>query len=104
MAASIAEGTDNVRRFCDLMIATNGRLTAFGNQLIESHIRLREQLDRLRDGTYAGTDLRTHCLAFCAVAADGGGLRCWASTIRNRGRCWPSCPKIIDWSRRHSIG
>lgn len=62
------------------MIAMNDRLTAFGNQLIESHIRLREQLDRLRDGTYAGTDLRTHCLAFCAVlerhheAEDGGGF------------------------------
>jgi hemerythrin-like domain-containing protein len=51
------------------MIAMDDRLTAFGNQLIESHIRLREQLARLRDGTYSGTDLRTHCLAFCAVLA-----------------------------------
>jgi hypothetical protein len=62
------------------MIAMDDRLTAFGNQLIDSHIRLREQLGRLRDGTYSGTDLRTHCLAFCSVlgahheAEDDGGF------------------------------
>lgn len=52
------------------MVGMDDRLTAFGNQLIESHIRLRELLDDLRDGTYAGTDLRTHCLTFCAVLAN----------------------------------
>lgn len=49
------------------MTAMDDRLTAFGNQLIDSHIRLRELLTQLRDGTYAGVDLRTHCLTFCAV-------------------------------------
>lgn len=51
------------------MAAMNDRLTAFGNQLIDSHIRLRELLSELRDGTYAGVDLATHCLTFCAVLA-----------------------------------
>jgi hypothetical protein len=49
------------------MAAMNDRLTAFGNQLIDSHIRLRELLGELRDGTYAGVDLATHCLTFCSV-------------------------------------
>lgn len=49
------------------MAAMNDRLTAFGNQLIDSHIRLRELLVELRDGTYAGVDLATHCLTFCSV-------------------------------------
>lgn len=58
----------------------NDRLTAFGNQLIESHIRLREWLEQLRDGTYTGVDLQTHCLTFCAKltshheAEDSGGF------------------------------
>jgi hypothetical protein len=43
------------------------RLIAFGNQLVDSHIRLRELLAGLRDGTYTGIDLRTHCLTFCSV-------------------------------------
>lgn len=56
------------------------RLTAFGNQLIESHIRLREWLDKLRDGSYTGLDLQTHCLTFCEKltkhheAEDNGGF------------------------------
>jgi hemerythrin-like domain-containing protein len=41
------------------------RLTAFGNQLIDTHLRLRDELDDLRAGL-AGRDLRQHCLAFCA--------------------------------------
>jgi len=49
------------------MAAMNDRLTAFGNQLIDSHIRLRGLLGELRDGTYAGVDLATHCLTFCSV-------------------------------------
>jgi hypothetical protein len=62
------------------MGAMDDRLTAFGNQLIESHIRLRELLAGLRDGTYTGIDLRTHCLTFCSVltkhhaAEDDGGF------------------------------
>jgi hypothetical protein len=56
------------------------RITAFGNQLVSTHIALREHLDRLRDGSVTGTDLQTHCLTFCAVltghheAEDGGGF------------------------------
>ncbi len=49
------------------MGAMDDRLTAFGNQLIDSHIRLRELLAELRDGTYTGIDLQTHCLTFCTV-------------------------------------
>jgi hypothetical protein len=49
------------------MAGMNDRLTAFGNQLIDSHIRLRELLAELRDGTYAGINLATHCLTFCSV-------------------------------------
>lgn len=51
------------------------RLTAFGTQLLEVHIWLREMLDDLADGIddYFGgrglppTDLRAHCLAFCSA-------------------------------------
>jgi hypothetical protein len=67
MAPSKHERSDSVRRFCGLMAAMNDRLTAFGNQLVDSHIRLRELLVELRDGTYAGVDLTTHCLTFCTV-------------------------------------
>lgn len=49
------------------MTVMNERLTAFGNQLIDSHIRLRELLGDLRDGTYSGVDLTTHCLTFCSI-------------------------------------
>jgi iron-sulfur cluster repair protein YtfE (RIC family) len=54
------------------------RLTAFGNQLVEVHVWLREMLADLRDDVadyLAGTadrpeepaDLRAHCLAFCSA-------------------------------------
>jgi iron-sulfur cluster repair protein YtfE (RIC family) len=51
------------------------RLTAFGNQLIEVHDGLRDELDRLKADVaahLAGTgerprELRAHCLAFCAA-------------------------------------
>ncbi|WP_328459282.1 hemerythrin domain-containing protein [Actinoplanes sp. NBC_00393] len=51
------------------------RLTAFGHQLIEVHVWLRDLLDDLAnglDGYFAGrglpaTDLRAHCLAFCSA-------------------------------------
>jgi hemerythrin-like domain-containing protein len=49
------------------------RLTAFGNQLIEVHLWLREQLELLRgelESAPAGgrpRDLSLHCLAFCAA-------------------------------------
>lgn len=47
------------------------RLEAFGNQLVEFHLYLREQLDNLRDEADAsgpiGRDLRAHCLTFCQI-------------------------------------
>lgn len=45
----------------------NGRLTAFGNQLIAVHDWLRNLVDQLRTDIDAvdATDLRAHCLAFC---------------------------------------
>ena len=47
------------------------RLAAWGQQLVEVHDRLRDELDRLLDGldeTSALTpDLRTHCVAFCGA-------------------------------------
>jgi len=47
------------------------RLEAFGNQLVEFHLYLRDQLDDLRDQVDASgpvaRDLRAHCLTFCQV-------------------------------------
>ncbi|MEV1172086.1 hemerythrin domain-containing protein [Nonomuraea sp. NPDC049784] len=51
------------------------RLSAFGNQLLNVHLWLREELARLRedvDAHLAGhaerpRELRAHCLAFCSV-------------------------------------
>jgi hemerythrin-like domain-containing protein len=56
-------------------IEPNGRLTAFGNQLIEVHIWLREELARLREDVDSYLDgrnerpreLRAHCLTFCSA-------------------------------------
>ncbi|GAB3708419.1 hypothetical protein GCM10027598_12760 [Amycolatopsis oliviviridis] len=54
---------------------TNGRLTAFGNQLVQVHQWLRKELARLHDdlGSVAAgraerlRDLRAHCLTFCSA-------------------------------------
>jgi iron-sulfur cluster repair protein YtfE (RIC family) len=51
------------------------RLTAFGNQLIEVHLWLREELTRLRESVDSYLDghgerpreLRAHCLTFCSA-------------------------------------
>jgi iron-sulfur cluster repair protein YtfE (RIC family) len=72
----------------DSRFAASSRLTAFGNQLIEVHIWLREQLEDLRDNVdayFAGEglqprDLRVHCLTFCSALTrhhtgeDGGAF------------------------------
>ncbi|WP_329101545.1 hemerythrin domain-containing protein [Micromonospora sp. NBC_01699] len=64
------------------------RLTAFGNQLVQVHLWLRERLEDLRDDVdayFAGEgllprDLRVHCLSFCSALArhhtgeDGGAF------------------------------
>ena len=43
------------------------RFLAYGNQLIEIHIELREMLDDLREGVVPGRELGAHCLTFCAA-------------------------------------
>jgi hypothetical protein len=43
------------------------RFLAYGNQLIEIHIGLRDMLADLRDGIVPDADLSTHCLAFCTA-------------------------------------
>ncbi|MEH0845778.1 hemerythrin domain-containing protein [Micromonospora sp. CPCC 205711] len=62
------------------------RLTAFGNQLIEIHLWLREELAALRANLGSpGRDLRAHCLTFCAALTrhhtgeDGGAFRVLAA-------------------------
>jgi hypothetical protein len=71
------------------------RVTAFGNQLIEVHIWLREQLEDLRDdvdayfdgGALPSRDLRAHCLSFCSALTrhhtgeDGGPFALIADEI-----------------------
>lgn len=59
----------------DSRSAATSRLTAFGNQLVEVHVWLREQLEDLRDNVDAyfdgrglpPRDLRVHCLSFCSA-------------------------------------
>ncbi|OPG06733.1 hemerythrin [Microbispora sp. GKU 823] len=53
---------------------SDDRLMAFGNQLIEVHLWLREELAGLREGVdayFAGgarpRELRAHCLTFCSA-------------------------------------
>jgi hypothetical protein len=47
------------------------RLAAWGQELVEVHDRLRDELDRLLDGldgtATLDADLRAHCLAFCSA-------------------------------------
>ncbi|MEV0649009.1 hemerythrin domain-containing protein [Phytomonospora sp. NPDC050363] len=53
----------------------DGRLAAFGNQLVAVHVWLREELAALADGVDAylsgggerPRELRVHCLTFCSV-------------------------------------
>lgn len=68
--------------------SSNGRLTAFGNQLVQVHNWLRKELARLHDdlGSVADgragrlRDLRAHCLTFCSALTrhhtgeDGGAF------------------------------
>ncbi|WP_456787764.1 hemerythrin domain-containing protein [Cellulomonas sp. P5_C5] len=47
------------------------RLAAWGQELVEVHDRLRDELDRLLDGLDESSvltpDLRSHCVAFCGA-------------------------------------
>jgi hemerythrin-like domain-containing protein len=59
----------------DVPTEPNGRVTAFGNQLIEIHLWLREELARLREdvdsyltgGSERPRTLQAHCLTFCSA-------------------------------------
>src|SRR5690242_7801496 len=43
------------------------RFRAYGQQLIEIHIGLRDMLADLREGYVPDAELGVHCLAFCAA-------------------------------------
>ncbi|MEV1146978.1 hemerythrin domain-containing protein [Micromonospora sp. NPDC049799] len=70
-----------------------GRLRALGHHLVEIHLWLREELDRIRDGLDADgpgvrpRELRAHCLAFCAsltrhhTGEDTGAFRVLAAQV-----------------------
>lgn len=69
----IAEGTEAPEHRTTLE-TPDGRLAAFGSQLIEVHLWLREELAALREDTDAyladgarPRDLRAHCLTFCSA-------------------------------------
>jgi hemerythrin-like domain-containing protein len=50
-----------------MSVDSSARLTALGYQLIETHVRLLESLDDIRDGGAPPRDLAAHCLTFCSV-------------------------------------
>jgi hypothetical protein len=43
------------------------RFLAYGNQLIDIHVSLRDMLADLREGIVPAAELGAHCLAFCAA-------------------------------------
>jgi hypothetical protein len=45
------------------------RFRAYGNQLIDIHVRLRDQLDDLRDGLVPEPDFAMECRAFCSAVS-----------------------------------
>jgi hypothetical protein len=49
------------------MTGEHARFLAYGTQLIEIHVDLREMLADLREGIVPDADLRTHCLALCGA-------------------------------------
>lgn len=80
------------------------RVTAFGNQLVQTHIRLRERLDRFRAGEQlSARDLRDHCLTFCSVltrhheAEDGAAFPVLAREFPELG------PVLDELSRDHEL-
>ncbi|QFY13137.1 hemerythrin domain-containing protein [Nonomuraea phyllanthi] len=94
------------------METPDGRLTAFGNQLIDVHIWLREQLDVLREHLDGGGgplrggtrlhDLRAHCLTFCSALSrhhsgeDGGAFPALAERF-------PELGPVLDELRRDHV-
>jgi hypothetical protein len=53
--------------FVDTTSGEYARFLAYGTQLIEIHVGLRDMLADLREGVVPDRDLGTHCLAFCAA-------------------------------------
>ncbi|XVQ11732.1 hemerythrin domain-containing protein [Spirillospora sp. CA-255316] len=84
------------------MATPHGRLAAFGNQLIQVHIWLREELEALRediDGGARPRELRAHCLTFCSAldrhhtGEDGGAFP-------KLGEEFPELRPVLDELRR----
>jgi hypothetical protein len=68
------EAHRTIGHIVEASIEPGGRAVAFGNQLIEIHLDLREKLARLRAQIEDGPpqqalarDLRAHCVAFCSA-------------------------------------
>src|SRR3712207_4060793 len=66
MAAAGMEAPDQGTSL-DALSDEYARFSAYGNQLIAVHIRLRDMLDDLRDGVVPDHELGVHCLAFCSA-------------------------------------
>ncbi len=54
------------------------RIAGLGNQLVEVHIWLREQIAALRAGVVAPLDVRAHCVAFCGAVSRATNRRSWS--------------------------
>ena len=95
----------------EVPLSPHDRVTAFGNQLVEVHIRLREDLEALREGVEDFLDgrgerprgLRQHCLAFCSALTrhhegeDGGAFPVLAQRFPELR------PVIVELERDHRI-
>lgn len=90
--------------------AADGRLVAFGNQLIEVHLWLREELARLAedvgsylDGGVRPRGLQARCLAFCgAVTRHHTGED--AGAFPELARRFPELrPTIEELTRDHAV-
>lgn len=55
------------RTFVETTSGEYARFLAYGNQLIEIHVDLRDMLADLREGVVPERDLGAHCLAFCTA-------------------------------------
>lgn len=88
------------------MEASDGRLAAFGNQLVQVHLWLREELAALRDdidahlaGGPRPRGLHAHCLTFCSAVSrhhtgeDGGAFPALAERF-------PELRPVLDELRR----
>ena len=85
------------------------RLTAWGQQLVEVHDRLRDDLDRLLDGldeheTLTPEAVRTHCVAFCSGGRPPPHAARTAPRSRPSPRSTRSCRDTLDGlARDHHV-